>query len=219
MIPRAILTALVLAAPLSASVIHSGSQNLSVSWDDLEGVYINLETGGIVHSFPDDFDESPWINITMGGHAIFNSELIKPIGTSAGENYDPEATSDHYFNLIAGILIDPSSAFLDGAFGSQYHISFAEPGNEPDKFLPGESGFFGFSFVPEAGGDTHYGWLRLTPSDGEEMGTLVDWAYNDTPGAGIVVGAIPEPSALTLGFAAIGFFTLHRRRRKTNLAS
>ena len=59
MIPRAILTALVLAAPLSASVIHSGSQNLSVSWDDLEGVYINLETGGIVHSFPDDFDESP----------------------------------------------------------------------------------------------------------------------------------------------------------------
>ena len=46
-------------------------------------------------------------------------------------------------------------------------------------------------------------------------GTIVDWAYEDTPGLSIQPGAIPgrpEPGALLFGMALIGVSVLRRRR-------
>ena len=72
--------ALLLASPLplSATVVYSGEQNLAVAWDDLEGVYVNVATGATAVVWPEDFDNAPWINLTLGGYGIFNSELVKP---------------------------------------------------------------------------------------------------------------------------------------------
>ena len=102
--------ALLLASPLplSATVVYSGEQNLAVAWDDLEGVYVNVATGATAVVWPEDFDNAPWINLTLGGYGIFNSELVKPWGLSGGESYDPEQETDYYLNLEEGSLILPA---------------------------------------------------------------------------------------------------------------
>ena len=152
--------ALLLASPLplSATVVYSGEQNLAVAWDDLEGVYVNVATGATAVVWPEDFDNAPWINLTLGGYGIFNSELVKPWGLSGGESYDPEQETDYYLNLEEGTLVDSSGPFLESGFG-----------------------------------------------------TLVDWAFEDTPGQGIEVGAVPEPSGVLLT-AALGLMAVRRRR-------
>jgi hypothetical protein len=196
-------------ARLSAAVVYSGEQNLSVAWDDLEGIYVNLATGATATTVsPEDFDAAPWINLTLGGYGIFNSELIKPRAVSGGAAYDPEQATDYYLNLDPGTLLGASTTFMDGAFGSIAHVGTS---GDPDKFVQGESGLLGFSFQETSGGDTYYGWLRFIP-ESSGSGTLVDWAYNDTAGGSIEAGAVPEPSSAVLLAAACGLFAVRRRR-------
>ena len=206
-----LLTALLATSPvpLSAAVVHSGPQDLSVTWNDLDGLYINMNTGEIAHTWPDDFYDAPWINITLGGNGIFNSDVLRPIATSAG-TYDPELPTDYYLNLAPGTVVDASSAFVVEGWGSTLHMGNS---GDPGKFVVNESGFLGFEFQNQAGGDIHYGWLHLTPSN-DANGTIVDWAYNDTAGQAIQVGVVPVPepstSAVLLGTLGIAAF---RRRR------
>lgn len=193
-------------ARLSGAIVYSGEQNLSVTWDDLEGIYVNVATGETATAFPADFDEAPWINLTLGGYGIFNSELINPWTVSNSATYDPELTTDYYVNVAPGTLLGSTITFTDLAFGSINHV-----GAEPDQFIQGESGLLGFSFQEEVGGETHYAWLRFIP-DNSEAGTLVEWAFNDTPGESIEAGAVPEPSSTVLLMSACGFFAARRRR-------
>jgi hypothetical protein len=193
-------------ARLSGAIVYSGEQNLSVTWDDLEGIYVNIATGATAAAFPSDFDDAPWINLTLGGYGVFNSELINPWTVSAGATYDPELASDYYVNVEPGTLLGSTITFTDLAFGSINHV-----GAEPDQFIQGASGLLGFSFQEEAGGDTHYAWLRFIP-DNSDAGILVDWAYNDAPGESITAGAVPEPNSAILLLAAGGFLAMRRRR-------
>lgn len=59
---RAILSLFLHAAPLTAAVIYSGTQNLPVAWNDLEGVYVNIATGDTATVWPVGFDSAQWIN-------------------------------------------------------------------------------------------------------------------------------------------------------------
>jgi hypothetical protein len=156
---RFLIPLLLAASPLSAAVVYSGTQNLSVAWNDLEGVYVNIATGQTASAWPADFDDSPWVNLTLGGYGVFNSELIKPVAASGGASYDPVLTSDYYLNLAAGAMVGSSTAFMENAFASEHHVGTLGDGG---KFVPGTSGFLGFAFQQEAGGDVHYGWLRFT---------------------------------------------------------
>lgn len=74
--------------------------------------------------------------------------------------------------------------------------------------------YIGLKFL--LNGDVHYGY-----ADVADLNTLVSYAYNSVPGAGIVTGqqvaAVPEPSslamfALGLGLIGIGAGWLRRRR-------
>lgn len=196
-------------ARLSGAIVYSGEQNLSVMWNDIEGIYINIATGATATAFPVDFDDAPWFNLTLGGYGIFNSELINPWAVSAGATYDPELATDYYINVASGTLLGSSVTFTDDAFGSTNHVGIAA-----NQFVQGEGGLFGFSFQEEAGGDTHYAWLRFIP-DNSEAGVLVEWAYNDAPGESIEAGVVPvpEPGSAILLAGASGFFIARRRRQ------
>ena len=137
----------------------------------------------------------------------YHKQLIKPWATTGGASYDPEQATDYYLNLDEGELIDSTGSFLESAWGSQFHVGLA---GDPGKFVVGESGLLGFEFQEEAEGPTYYGWLRFTP-DNDGMGTLMDWAFNDTAGEGIQAGLVPEPSSAVLLTLALS--SLVRRRR------
>jgi hypothetical protein len=196
-----------LVSSASAAVVYSGEQNLTVAGDSLEGVYLNFENGDIATVYPDDFDNKPWINITLGGYGIFNGEVLRPVAASAGEIYNPELTSDHYLNVDAGTIIDASTAFVVDGWASQHHMGSS---GESGKFSVGNTGFIAFEFTNTAESTVHYGWLRLVP--GNESGTIVDWAYENTPGQAIQVGAVPEPSLAGIAAVAMIGALLKRRR-------
>lgn len=190
-----------------AAIVHSGLQNLSVSAVDLEGVYINFETGEIAALFPDDFYEKPWINITLGGYGIFNADVLRPIAVTGGASYDPDALTDHYVNVPEGTTIDVSSLFVVDGWASQNHIGSS---GDPDKFVVGEAGFLAFVFTNTDSATTHYGWLQFVP--GNDSGTIVDWAFEDVPDASIQVGAVPEPSMLFTAAVSVAGLLSRRRR-------
>ena len=64
-------------------------------------------------------------------------------------------------------------------------------------------------------GGTSFGWLHFIddPASTPQTLTLVDWAYQSTPGVGIATGVIPEPSAFALsGLGLAGLLAARRRR-------
>jgi hypothetical protein len=195
--------------PVSAAIIHSGEQNLSVSSIDLEGIYINMTTGQVVEVWPDDFEEAAWINLTLGGNGIFNSDYLRP-WASVPDGYDPDTPGHFYVNLSPGEILDSSSPFVVEGYASTSHIGLS---GEPGMFVLDEPGYLGFAFQNEPGGDPHYGWLQFIPSNGG-TGTIVDWAYESTPGQSIEVGAVPEPAT---GVLLIGTLGLAARRRRATV--
>lgn len=207
---KPLLLASILAALLStasATIIYSGTQNLPVAWDDLDGLYVNIATGQIATDYPGDFDDSAWINFSLGGTGIFNGDLLRPWASVSGA-YDPDLTTDYYVNLAPGTVIDGASAFFSTGWGSQYHTD----SSGVPQFAIGEQGYLGFVYQTTEGGDNHYGWFRLTV-DNTGNGIVHDWAYTDAPNQGIQAGAIPEPStyALVAGLLMLGLVALRRR--------
>jgi len=75
----------------------------------------------------------------------------------------------------------------------------------------GETGYIGTAF--DIGGQTHYGWIRVTGHEEPAYATVHDWAYNTVPGESITTGVIPEPA--TVGLFALGLAVMlarHLRR-------
>lgn len=185
--------------------------NLPIGAADLDGVYINLETGVIESEYPVDFEDGPWINFSLGGNAIFNGDPVRPIATTPGSlPYYPENPADYYINVSEGISIDDSSAFVVEGFASINHVGTE---GEPGKFVPGEAGILGFEFTKTADSSVHYGWMRIIVGPSGEDGTVVDWAYENSPDTAIAAGAVPEPSMTAMLAVAFLGGTMRIRRR------
>ncbi len=112
--------------------------------------------------------------------------------------------------------IDASAAFValtGNAVGSMaYGAGFA---NSKWIASPANTGYLGLRF--SISGQQHYGWMRLTVANNtgaqSRSITVHEWAYETTPNAGILSGAVPEPGGL--GLLALGGagIVLHRRRK------
>ena len=74
------------------------------------------------------------------------------------------------------------------------------------------TGYAGFQF--DLDGTSVYGWMKVRVESNSF--TLEQWAYDNT-GAGIEVGAIPEPStALLLGLGLAGLAAAGVKKRRRN---
>jgi hypothetical protein len=107
-------------------------------------------------------------------------------------------------NSLSGT--DNDIAYVDSVTGQQY-VPTANIGVTPYHFSLNTPGYFGFFFTP-AGGPTDYGWGLINyDKNGNES---VTYAY-DNSGAPVAVGAVPEPTSLSV--LALGAVAMLRRSR------
>jgi len=78
----------------------------------------------------------------------------------------------------------------------------------------GRTGYMGLQFEGDDG--THFGWVQMTVYDEYPGMTIHDWAYESTPGEGIIAGAVPEPSSAILAILGATSVWVIRRQRQAS---
>jgi hypothetical protein len=193
------------AVPASAAIVYFGNQNLTIN-SDFNGLYLNVVTGaynvggGNAGTVPGGWH----INAYDASTLTWYQSSSNAVGYLQGPSPTPPQTS--FANLAVGTLIDgsPSNTFANGDGGSSAYLT-----------LNGES-IVGFRF--NISGLTHYGWFRvsLAGSLGAQPRKIVDWAYEDAAGVGILAGATPSavPGGGLASLVLTGFGSAAFRRRR-----
>jgi hypothetical protein len=179
----------------TAAIIYSGPLNIPIPYT-FDGIYVNPLTMATTTTEPASYNSSPWFNFGFGGVDISNGDLLTPV-VLPGEVVE---------KLVPLSLVDNSRSFTLAASASSTHMGAAAT-----QFQSNVPGYMGFSFKPTAGGPTHYGWSQVILKDDGSPGTIVAWAYDDTPATAIPVGVVPEPGTSVL-VACFGFLAWRRKR-------
>jgi hypothetical protein len=198
---------IVLATNLSATVVYSGLQNISIS-STFAGIYLDFTDGDDAATVTQSTTTpGTWdVNLFFGGAGIANSDTFQPV-TAAG------TTNAAVLKLSGGDTVSSSSTFpplSPGFSGSTSHM-----GAGVGQWVNGEStGYIGFRILPasfsaNAPGTTIYGWMHVTLQDDGGAGTIHSWAW-ETSGAPIT---IPEPGFTVL--LGLGALTMLLRRRRS----
>jgi hypothetical protein len=187
--------ATIMAAPAHAAIVaYSGPPIPIVS--NIDGLYLNVVTGANANGSVPGWD----IN-------IYNNNTSLSFWAATGGGYVGAGTDVSV--LPFGTSIGAGSSFLAAPnIGGGYQA--------PDFF--GTTGFFGFRFVNEGGGTTHYGWAQLQASSGSGFpASILAYAFESTPNAAIQAGVVPEPGTYALMLAGLaGIAGFAARRRKVN---
>lgn len=190
----------------NADIIHN-TTNLLLGdvWQGSELFDLDVNSDGVI-----DFSLSASLNNFSGitsSNPDSNKYLIHPS--------PPPNIGGLVASLDFGYLVDSNSGngtpeewfALAGWDTLAYVLSTGETG----EFLNGR-GYVGLEF--EAEGETHYGWLDLEGMVGSQI-MVHGWAYESTPGVGVIAGAVPEPSsAILFTIGAIGAWTLRKRKNR-----
>lgn len=203
-------------SPAKAQIIHSGTQNLELSSSadsivvDINGditndfafvfysfsvsdtlnsnqlrqvarfaAIMNLKTGSYKNSWMTVL--STLYSSTSGGTVTYVYQLPVVDGLEAGMTINSDLTN----------WANASSAAFSGNVGAANTYSINGPAvtstytNRVGKFL-GLTRFIGMRF--SVGSNQHYGWIRVSMDDEVSAMTIIDWAYESTPGLGIEAG-------------------------------
>lgn len=185
-------------------------------------------TDGAYFSFPLDLNSDGTTDIqlwhrqdsTQNNAAV----LVAPPGGSVGVVGSVRAGLLYPSRIPAGALIDASAAFLNLTLpaGTATIGWLAEEGGFAGSqwiTAPNNTGYAGIQF--RIGTNVHYGWLRMTVNSNTATRaraiTLHEYAYETTPGEGIITGQLPVPEPSGLGLLALGSLGLAsmRQRKKT----
>lgn len=163
---------------------------------DLNGMQVNLVTGAMDRTGVAGWD---W-------NAYFSGVGLTFVNNTANGN-GMVGTGTNASALSAGTLVSSASSFVT----SEYV-------NASPAFNYTGSQYLGLKLYNESTGQINYGWLLLSTtykSSESSQGSpayIHGFAYENT-GAGITVGAVPEPSRALLFIAGL-VGTFYRRRRR-----
>ena len=177
-----------------AAIISSGLQDIVIP-TTFVGVYLNVDAGITVAEEGSGWD----INLFFGGEGIANSPSFEPVRMTV-------SVDSAVVNLALGQTVGGSSIYASSYAGSDSHI-----GAGGTQFISGNEGYIGFKLTTDSSEGPFYGWMRVVLANDGTTGLIRDWAY-DNSGAPITVGAVPEPSAITLTAACAAGFAMRRRR-------
>lgn len=159
--------AILVPPPAEAAIVYSGLQELDVA-----------NSGSVAV----DFDGDAVMDVTFVHSSYPSSSGNYQIMEGPAGDVSFVGSSDMPDRLVKGMLINDngivakSVAVLAGenGIGSSY-------GN----FL-GNSGYLGIKF--KISSNTHYGWIQYKANANASIGTIIDWAYENTPGKAIETG-------------------------------
>ncbi len=209
---KTILTAGVVLAALSlrADIIWSGEQNVNLYWDPAMPPSAPLPGGAVGLAYA-------YLDLNGDGVDDFQIGDLDPVGIHPLWFYakcygDNKHTGDWVGDL--GGIIEGSRPDWTG--GEHLLVSWMNllnhPGHAGVGTWIGKTGYMGVQF--EADDGTHFGWVQMTMYDENPAMTIYSWAYNSTPGEGVVAGAVPEPSSAILTvIGAMSVWVLRRQNR------
>ena len=181
--------AMAAAEKADAGVVYSGVVNINVPIT-VAGVYLNLVTGvnATTPAGSPGWDINPWGTSTFFAYANNAAGPMDGILTGLGNS---AALTD---NLPAGTMIDGTGTYTRGP-GSETTGSTVFALNSSQNLI-------GIRFQNEANGNQiHYGWVRMSFSTALNVAprTVVEYAYEDQAGVGILAGTLPAAGVCCRG--------------------
>lgn len=119
-------------------------------------------------------------------------------GSGVAGNTSGSINLTRIYNL--GFLVDDTTSFVNNTTGNTLLTA------------PTGTTLLGFRVYNPDDGETRYGWMRTQlQNGGTPGGTIIEYAYETSPGVGIRTGDVPEPTSL--GLLGLGGLALIGRRR------
>ncbi|MEP7014219.1 MAG: PEP-CTERM sorting domain-containing protein [Verrucomicrobiota bacterium] len=208
LVAYATLAGAALAAPAlptaDADIIWSGPVNINIP-STTAGVYLNVQTGV---SNPSPGLAPGWDVNPYGSTSLILFNPTAPVGGVYVVDAPGGTSATLPDNLPFGLLISAASGFGSGTGETTGPTAFV---------VNSSSNIVGFRFQNEAAANqTQYGWMRITlaGTTGAQPRAIVEYAYDNT-GAGILAGAVPEPSSMALlGVMAAGALGVRAWRKR-----
>jgi hypothetical protein len=183
-------------APMaSADLVDSGVVNIVIP-DNIDGVYMNLVTGATGTGPVAGWDINPYTaGSSPNGFHLWGATTTTWFASS-GVIGGPYPTA-------LGTSVGPGGAFFRPGGGT--NVGTQVTLNSPN--------YFGVQFTNEAlGNATNYAWLEITFGATASERAITRYVYENN-GSAITVGAVPEPTSLSiLALGALGLVARRRRR-------
>jgi hypothetical protein len=198
---------------VGAGVLGSQASNAAIVYWDVTPLTITDETNDTVRINPLTGEIATGVSLDTPtiGLRFTNVNYIYSLTEFSSSPESPRIAygdNNRIIRFASGATIDVASSFkTNWSYMDRPGWTTADSGWATGE--DGTSGFLGFTF--DNAGTTNYGWLAVTYNAESQTLEIGDFAYEDS-GAGILAGAIPEPSSL--GLLALGASGLLARRRR-----